>query len=239
MKSNHITSIKSLATLIVVAAMAALSTLSCSEADTNYHKFGATSAINGGSIVYAYADQTGDTLYIESTDSWKGRTLQDWLIFTSTGTQTESKTVKYEFNKVTTFKVPITIKANTTNAMRASAIQFDANKHTAGIQYQQAYWINVTNPAPKFANETTFAGLQLVKEVGSSDTSTTIEFVLHNDATITSDADWARPDTKDFKKGVGTATITLDPNVGGTKRDAHITINSASGAKTTVTLRQN
>jgi len=222
----------------VVIAAAAIFATSCEKDDDNHHYFGVTSQINGGPIVKAYADQTVDTLSIESTDTWKGTSEASWITFNDTKSQTESKTVQYVYRNIYTFSIPLTIGANTGSTLRSSIIKFDANGRTAGIQYQQAYWLNIIDPAPKFENEAASTGLKLEKEVTKSTLSTTIGFIIYNDATLASDADWARPATTEFSKGTNTVTIAMDDNTSGAARSAHLTLKSSTGAQSVITITQ-
>lgn len=211
---------------------------SCSDGEDNFHTFGATSSINPGPIVSAYADQVVDSVQIVTTDGYKATTTAPWLLFATNDSQSYSKDLEYKYHNIYTHKIYMSLIANSGTAMRSAAIKFDSNGHTTGLQYQQAYWMNITDPAPEFANAETYAGVKFNKEVSARAMNTSVIFHVYAPATLTSDAEWARPAAESFDAGIYTVQIDVDDNTTGAPRQAKLTLLSSTKAKSVIVITQ-
>ena len=206
---------KKITLLMCVVLCTMLTMNSCSESDPNYHTLGITSRLTDGPIVGLYADQTGDTLMLRSTDPW---------------------VADYGSEKV--FLRPVSIEPNATDAVRRTAVLLKANGHTISLLYLQLNHLNVVEPAVVYTDASTYVGASFSKKVGAAAQTTTVSAVLYADATISSDQEWLAIEQTSLAKGDNTVTLTIGQNTTGAERKANVTLLSSTGAKTTVTIVQ-
>ncbi|MBR1917190.1 MAG: BACON domain-containing protein [Bacteroidaceae bacterium] len=226
-------------TFLMCAVLCTMLTMnSCSESDPNYHTLGITSRLTDGPIVGLYADQTGDTLMLRSTDPWMADTQCSWMLFTQTGTQKDEEKFDYVYGREKVFLRPVSIEPNTTDAVRRTAVLLKANGHTISLLYLQLNHLNVVEPAVVYTDASTYVGASFSKKVGAAAQTTTVSAVLYADATISSDQEWLAIEQTSLAKGDNTVTLTIGQNTTGAERKANVTLLSSTGAKTTVTIVQ-
>ena len=221
---------------MAVSAMLCLG--SCEEKDPSYHVLAATSYASGEPIVFVYADQLCDTVSLRTTDPWTAATGCNWLLFAESGKSTHSGQMEYEYGVEKIFVMPMTLEANTGSALRHAMVKFTANGRNAGLQYVQLYHMNVSNPAPKYADASSFTDATFTKKVAASAASVGVSFTLYADATLSTEQGWVSVPETSFTRGTHDITLTLQPNTSGADRTADITILSSTGAKTVIAIVQ-
>lgn len=221
---------------VVVSAMLCLS--SCNEKDVSYHILAVNSYASGEPIVFVYADQLQDTVSLRTTDPWTASTGCNWMLFSESGKSTHSGQMVYEYGVEKVFVMPMKLEANTGSAPRYAALKFTANGRNAGLQYVQLYHMNVINPAPKYADASSFTDVTFTKKVAASTASVGVSFTLYADATLSTGQDWVSLPETSFTRGTHDITLTLQPNTSGADRTADITILSSTGAKTVIAIVQ-
>lgn len=217
---------------ILLFALTAVLTTSCIE-DAEYHQI----YVGGknGSNFLVYADQTADTLYIQTYDSWRASYEATWL------------TLSHKSEEITdgafhTCIVPMTFQLNDTGVGRHAKVHIDSY-YVAQADVYQYPWLNVIKPAgvSPTGQSADFEKYHVTfqKELKANQTSTPVEFTLYQDGgTIYDDADWLTLSSEEVgKAGTYRLVATLTPNTTGAARTATIRLTSA-GITTPIIITQ-
>lgn len=223
---------------LTAAFAVALGLGSCSSDEDTFHYFGIDSDLGSGVVQYVYADQSGDTIRVRTTDSFDASTDASWLRFAENGSSTLSKNVKYVYGGIESIKVPVVFDVNNSSERRVTAVDFVANGHRSTMVYVQLYYHRILTPAPTFTNEDLREGAVFSKVVESSTTTDSIAFTLYDNATLSSSDEWLSVPEQSYAAGTHTVYFNMEPNNTLTDRTAHITLRSANGAKSVINITQ-
>lgn len=136
-------------TLLLLGVVAAFA--SCSNDDNYAHTFYLTQPHTGQAILYA--DATADTIRLTTTDNFTATSSQPWMRITG---GSENPGLEYAYTALyCDIPIYLAIEPNTTGRNRKSLITIltqglDDWSQTAGVEYTQLSWLNITSPAPKY-----------------------------------------------------------------------------------------
>ena len=224
-------------TLSAIFATVALMS-GCNDEEDSFHAIYINSDITTGNILPIYADQSGDTLRVQTTDSFEANADGGWVTFAETNSATISKAVNYAYGNVVTFKLGVKFSPNTSDATRYSNVIFKANGREAGVGYVQAHFHDILNPKGTYTDKITHKDIVFGKSVESTTMLDSIAFTLYDKATLSSDADWLTVRESSFEAGTHTVYLDIKPNDAITERTARLTLLSDNGAKSTIHITQ-
>ncbi len=223
--------------LLLLPAMA-LFLSACVENSYEVHNISFYPLVAGAKEIYA--DQVEDSTFIVSTDNWTVESTADWL--TVSPESHEVRPGYIEKTKLTLLPTP-----NTTGETRGAALQVTSASNIR-MEVSQSYWLNILSPAPRYiiaelnpGEGKAGAGIQKVyfpMNLSAATTDTTVIFRVYQDnATLTSDAEWLKPEVTTFEKGRHSVKIKLEPNTANEARNANLTLTSA-GVSTPIEVKQ-
>lgn len=231
----------------LAASLAALALISCDSEGTNeYHSTYFYPLTQNG--IVTYADQTSDTTYVTSYDSWTLSNTCDWCKVSCNGQEAPlSVTVPAGYSL--TAKLNFTLTPNTTGALRTNRIEVVssyAKIGTVATYVAQYPFLHVENPAVSQKSEnniTTYTFSMQVDATGklTSGANHSITFtVFTDDATLSSsDETWLKPlQTQGFEKEKSQKVeLEISKNETGADRSATLTLTS-NGISTPISVTQ-
>lgn len=229
---------------LLLAAVAALGLASCNEGTNEYH-LTTFLPINSGGLV-TYADQSLDSIHVQSYDTWTLSNTTDWVDVKVKTTTEQTNQIKVDIPQgyFAITRLDFHLQPNTTGRQRSTSIQVTssyAKIGTIGMQLIQQPFLNVNTPAAKKdeQNNITFdLSLQSAKQTET--TSSFVVFTVYDaSATLTSSADWLTPETtQGFTPSVTQKVkISAQPNTTGAARKATLTLTS-KGISTVINVTQ-
>lgn len=200
--------------------------VSCDEADYEVHQTFFYPQKPYG--LQLYADQTADTINVYSIDPWTSSLTGDWF--------TVSPTVS---DKWFNTHIDITTSVNTTGKNRQGMFNVHAHE-TIGLLVMQNTWLNIMDPSPRVDNTVPFEDRRAVFECRVDDDAYSPEvsfYVYQDDAQLTSQAEWLKPETITFAKGYHTVKVNVETNPEEQERTGTLTLTSA-GITSVITIVQ-
>ena len=213
---------------------------SCSKDDPDYHTLRVNSYLAKTYPVQYYADQTHDSLFVVSTDSWESDTKCDWIRFRQTALSSISYKFRYQYGVALSKSELIVINANATGADRSTQITTSANGKQVVLSVVQHPYLNITNPQLNLVDKTKLFSKTLAKAT----LSTELAFTLYNDARLSTEDSWITLPSQtyyqgDFSGKSYTVTIQLEANTTGAQRNGKVTLTSETGVATVIEIVQN
>ncbi|MBQ2122216.1 MAG: BACON domain-containing protein [Bacteroidaceae bacterium] len=206
---------------------------SCLNGENEYHEIYFYPQRPEG-IVF-YADQTTDTTTLVSYDSWTMTKEGEW--FDASPNSQEIPVGSYGITRIGISTTP-----NTTGQNRSGRISINSYLSISTPIYQAA-WLNITSPRPKYTNTDTNGSFNSLKarfelELLTNATSTSVHFYTYGkSATLTSDAEWLKPQISTYMTGAQMALINVEPNETSTARQAQLSLTS-EGVTTIIYVKQ-
>ena len=206
---------------------------SCLNGENEYHEIYFYPQRPEG-IVF-YADQTTDTTTLVSYDSWTMTKEGEW--FDASPNSQEIPVGSYGITRIGISTTP-----NTTGQNRSGRISINSYLSISTPIYQAA-WLNITSPRPKYTNTDTNGSFNSLKarfelELLANTTSTSVHFYTYGkSATLTSDAEWLKPQISTYMTGAQRALINVEPNETSTARQAQLSLTS-EGVTTIIYVKQ-
>lgn len=230
---------------IILAALmigSALTLASCFGGDNENHGTSIYNSHGQMAPVELYADQTLDSLFVMSYDSWSARTENaDWL-------EVSDKTCKVPANYIITQSVLIKTTPNTTGKARVG--QFIVNSEYAeygplSTSITQFPWLNITAPVAQYVQVDDkdkgekYVTAKFEAPVGATDEIARLACTVYADATLTSDAAWLSvpSDVQTLKPGSHGVQFKVTANSDAAERVAHVTLTS-NGVSSVITYTQ-
>lgn len=203
--------------------------VSCDKADDTYDTL---ALLPLGTFQTIYADQTVDSITVISTNNVELELKETWFSM-------KSGDKNITVNKMIQKKFPVFFQTNNTGSVRSGYMYAKSNGHTVAHCFLQTNWLDIVVPAAVYTLDADGlpSGASFSQTVSSSDKSTKIEFNLYSDnATLTSDAEWAVVGENDgnLDKGSHEVTITLGEHAKGAT--ANLTLKAASGVSSVIKL---
>lgn len=188
-----------------------------------------------------YADQTLDSLFVMSYDSWSAIVKPgdggNWL----TASPTSCK-VPAEY--IITQTVLLQMTPNNTGKVRSAAFLVDSSYSEYGTLQTNVFqypWLNITVPIPEYKKLASGDGVEAKFEatLSAKDTVARMAFAVYSNATLTSDAEWLSIKSEDQNLQPGTHGMQFEVLPNNTKdvRVAHVTLTS-NGVSNVVTYTQ-
>ena len=199
----------------------------CSEAKNEYHQtFFHPLNPNG---IELYADEESDTVRIWSLDSWTAKAAasdnqEDWFTISPTKADVPANSGK-------DVRMDITASVNNTGKVRTGTIAVLSHDQigTFVVQYP---WLNIQNPSAVYNDDSNSIADRkaffVLSQSAAGGTSKVVFTVYGDGATMTSDSDWAIPQTTTFDKGSHTVNVTIAKNPNKAERRATLTLTSKS-----------
>ena len=206
---------------------------SCLNGENEYHEIYFYPQRPEG-IVF-YADQTTDTTTLVSYDSWTMTKEGEW--FDASPNSQEIPVGSYGITRIGISTTP-----NTTGQNRSGRISINSYLSISTPIYQAA-WLNIISPQPKYTNTDTNGSFNSLKarfelELLTNATSTSVHFYTYGkSATLTSDAEWLKPQISTYMTGAQMALINVEPNETSTARQAQLSLTS-EGVTTIIYVKQ-
>ena len=206
---------------------------SCLNGENEYHEIYFYPQRPEG-IVF-YADQTTDTTTLVSYDSWTMTKEGEW--FDASPNSQEIPAGSYGITRIGISTTP-----NTTGQNRSGRISINSYLSISTPIYQ-ASWLNIISPQPKYTNTDANGSFNSLKarfelELLANATSTSVHFITYGkSATLTSDAEWLKPQISTYMKGAQMALINVEPNETNTARQAQLSLTS-EGVTTIIYVKQ-
>lgn len=206
---------------------------SCLNGENEYHEIYFYPQRPEG-IVF-YADQTTDTTTLVSYDSWTMTKEGEW--FDASPNSQEIPVGSYGITRIGISTTP-----NTTGQNRSGRISINSYLSISTPIYQ-ASWLNIISPKPKYTNTDANGSFNSLKarfelELLANATSTSVHFCTYGkSATLTSDAEWLKPQISTYMKGAQMALINVEPNETSTARQAQLSLTS-EGVTTIIYVKQ-
>lgn len=231
--------LKSLFGLAAIAFTAMGLATACTESTNEYHESSFYPNDPEGRVLYA--DQTIDSVYFVSLDSWK---LTEAFQNTTPWFTASPKELTIPANAYGKTRIDIKTTINTTGGTRYGALQVVttfANFGTLSMPVRQTAWLEVLLPAPVFTQDAKLPTYSL--NLPSAGAQARLVFRLHDTDvathSLTSDADWFVIPEANAHPAAGLTNLTLDiPNNTSTEaRTATITLTSA-GITSKITYTQ-
>lgn len=192
--------------------------------------------------IECYADQTVDSIYVLSTDSWtagvkgQGGVTVPWMSLSP-----EKAEVKPGY--VLQQRLQISLLKNDTEKSRRAYIAVSAPNGFEGaitMLLTQYYWLNIEAPMPVLTPNNSIDGkVSFTANLLATEKAAIMRFTVHDNATLTSDADWLTiPEGKEtLEPGKHNISFALTPNESTEPRAAHVTLTSG-GISNVVTYNQ-
>ena len=205
------------------AAMLAMVMFSgCSTDDNEYHitAFYPTKA-NG---IQMYADQTVDSIFVQSADAWTVTVSGSW--FTVSPTTSGEIPAGYVMRS----KLTLSASQNTTGTTRSGQIRIDGYDQI-GMPVHQFSWLNITSPSGTVTSTEggVATGATFEQSVTASTTTLTVAFTNYQDgAVISGGADWITLPDSTYAAGSHTLVLAAEENKTTTARTATFTLTSGS-----------
>lgn len=218
----------SLCFTLIIATMT-----SCLNGENEYHEIYFYPQRPEG-IVF-YADQTTDTTTLVSYDSWTMTKEGEW--FDASPNSQEIPVGSYGITRIGISTTP-----NTTGQNRSGRISINSYLSISTPIYQAA-WLNIISPQPKYTNTDANGSFNSLKarfelELLANTTSTSVHFYTYGkSATLTSDAEWLKPQISTYMTGAQRALINVEPNETSTARQAQLSLTS-EGVTTIIYVKQ-
>ena len=206
---------------------------SCLNGENEYHEIYFYPQRPEGIVLYA--DQTTDTTTLVSYDSWTMTKEGEW--FDASPNSQEIPVGSYGITRIGISTTP-----NTTGQNRSGRISINSYLSISTPIYQAA-WLNIISPQPKYTNTDTNGSFNSLKarfelELLANTTSTSVHFYTYGkSATLTSDAEWLKPQISTYMKGAQMALINVEPNETSTARQAQLSLTS-EGVTTIIYVKQ-
>lgn len=216
----------------LLLCLTALLLSSCLESKFEMHQTYFSPQHPGG--MKFYADQTLDSVRVNSYDSWEAylETPAEWMSITPT----EFELQPGYFGSA---RMDISMEENNTGNNRQARI-FVKSYHTISMAIYQYAWLNIQYPTPiingeNFDEQT----VRFELAVGADPVNTSITFfVYQNNAQLSSDSPWVVPETTTFSKGQNTVKLNIEPNNSEEPRTAMLILTSGS-ISTPIYIKQN
>lgn len=234
---------------LLPAALCALALTACDDAENEIHSTYFYPLTSTGII--AYADQTEDSTYVVSYDSWTLNASCDWMTVTSNTGSVNNISVEVPAGYYVSTKLTLTFQPNTTGAVRSYVLQANSSSDKIGSVYQgvtQYPFLDIRTPAvttttDSNGNITAYTYSTQVSQTGVNinGTKPSISFCVYNEgATLeSSDTSWLNPaQTTDFEPNTQQRVeLTATVNETGAARTATLTLTSG-GVSTPITVTQ-
>lgn len=232
-------------TRFLILGAIAFSAAACSESTSEFHYFHVESP-----KTLIYADQSTDTLIIQSTDSWEATTEADWIT---------PKTFDFQITPDASMlqKRVMYITPNKSGKINSSYFTIKCDGRTHRRTCIQASWMNVVSPGPKYygpdgdienPNELTdFTGVGVRYEMVKAPDETTGEIIFNlydKKATISTGDSWitlAQTSAEHTQVSLSQQfkiEFTLEENQTGADRTGTITITTQNGVTQTISIIQ-
>lgn len=206
---------------------------SCLNGENEYHEIYFYPQRPEGIVLYA--DQTTDTTTLVSYDSWTMTKEGEW--FDASPNSQEIPVGSYGITRIGISTTP-----NTTGQNRSGRISINSYLSISTPIYQAA-WLNIISPQPKYTNTDANGSFNSLKarfelELLANTTSTSVHFYTYGkSATLTSDAEWLKPQISTYMTGAQRALINVEPNETSTARQAQLSLTS-EGVTTIIYVKQ-
>lgn len=227
--------------IAAVALLSAVSLQSCIDGDNESHGTAIYNNLGTNAPTELYADQTLDSMFVMSYDSWEASVKAteggEWLTITPTN-------CKVPVGYVVTQSVYLKMTPNTTGKIREAAVGINSSYPEYGTLMTYIYqypWLNITAPVPTYSKKkgsnevvATFA-----TKLAAKDTYAVLGCATYAEATLKSDANWLIVNNEDqvLKPGSHGIKFVVDPNNTGAEREAHVTLTS-NGVSNVITYTQ-
>lgn len=244
-----------LLTAVALLGLAAPALLTSCDNDTpnQVHQLNFIPLQSGGRI--CYADQSADTVGLQSTDSWTV------AVATPQGTPAwltaAPESGRVEANHFVTQPLALRFSANTTGAVRTARLNVTAaagSTRTIGLPVVQLSWLDIRRPAPTVlrptgetdtpASAVTTATPIFIEPLPYKAGTVVCGFVLYDTTdpahhSLTSDASWLTLSAADATPAAGhhEVTLTFTENPDHAPRTARLALTSA-GVTTYITYTQ-
>ena len=206
------------------ATFLALAMLSgCDTEGDTYHITAFYPTQSSGMIMYA--DQTVDSIWVQSADAWTAKVTASWLVITPTSSG------EIPEGYIMQTKLTLTAAQNTTGTTRSSQINVDGYDKI-GMPVYQFGWLNITSPSGTVTNTSAdgiATGAKFEQSVSAKTTALTVAFRNYQDgATISGGADWVSLPDSTYAAGSHTLTLAAEENTSTEARTATFTLTSGS-----------
>lgn len=221
--------------------LATASFQSCISGDNENHGTSIYNSQGQMAPIELYADQTLDSLFVLSYDSWTARTDGDWF-------EISDKTCKVPAGYIVTQTVLVKTTPNTTGKVRYGALGINSEYPEFGeirANITQLAWLNITAPVPQYeqvedeATGEKYVAAKFEAPINAADNYALLGCTVYADATLTSDADWLNVNNEDqtLKPGNYGIKFVVSPNNDAAERVAHVTLTS-NGVSSVITYTQ-
>lgn len=195
---------------------------------------------NDTKIKEMYADQTSDSIYVLSTDSWTGQVTganSSWMTFTPTQAEVKQGYMLAQ-------RLDMTFTPNTTGKVRVAGITLSVGTSSYGSLYKQVcqtHWLNIVRPFPYTSENTSLQDTQVTfqQTLKGKETEAPLTFTVYSDATLTTDVDWITlpAESNAIKPAKYDWKLPVAPNQTSSDRIGHVTLTS-NGVSSIVTYIQ-
>lgn len=195
---------------------------------------------SGTSDVLMYADQTVDSIYIVSFDSWRAEVSVNeatpWVTISP-----KSADIPKGYAMAT--NMVVRTELNKTGHVRIGNVQMVTAYDGFGsfhMPIQQFGWLNISRPAPRFTSEKASEAEAVFEATfGPKATDVPLTFKVWGFATVTSDAEWLTvpEDKRSVQPGEYPLILKATENTTGADRVAHVEVVS-NGITNVVTYKQ-
>lgn len=230
---------------MILAALALLSLTtglqSCLSGDNESHGTAIYNRLGSTTPSELYADQTVDSLFVVSYDSWTA-TLKpldggEWL-------EASPTSCKVPADYIVTQSVCLKTTPNNTGKVRTMAFLVNSSYTEYGTLTTYVYqypWHQISAPVASFEKKEGSDDVTAVfaTKLGAADTYAVLGCTVYAEATLESDANWllVQNDDRVLKVGNHGIKFVVDPNNGREERVAHVTLTS-NGVSTVITYTQ-
>lgn len=225
--------------LSALTLCSAIAFVACDKAGNEYH--GTTIATRDGSgLVQMYADQTTDSIFVLSYDSW---TASPEYLSGGEWCQFSDLKCNVPAGYYVTQTVIIETTPNTTGVSRGTAYKIRSEWPELGevaLYVYQYGWLNITVPLPTFSSQDIKEAKPVfAHELSAAATKAPLAFYVFGDATIESDAEWLTipQSVKMVEPGSHGVELVVTPNNTNNAREAHVTLTS-NGVSNVITYTQ-
>lgn len=231
--------LKSLFGLAAIAFTAMGLATACTESTNEYHESSFYPNDPEGRVLYA--DQTIDSVYFVSFDSWK---LTEAFQNTNPWFTASPKEAIIPANSFGHIGIAIKSTINTTSETRYGALQVVTTFSQFGtltMPVRQTGWLEVLFPAPVFEQNAKLPTYSV--NLPASGAQTRLSFRLHDTNvaghSLTSDADWLVIPAENAQPAAGLTTLTFDvPNNTSTEARTATIILTSAGITSKITYTQ-
>lgn len=177
-----------------------------------------------------YADQTLDSVAIESSKTWKGTLSDNWIQAKNNDLQGTVKNGDIDYRMVYLNFTPIS-----GDSSRVGYLSVTDYENIVYHHFMQVSWLNIISPSVEFDTPYVYKNAKFRLVLAKNLTSAILKFTTYApSAQLTTEADWFTLSETEFGPGEHEVEMTFDANTTAAQRTANIVLSTSNGFSNTI-----